>query len=748
MKIRSMVALATLAVLLPVTGAVENRVWVREGDTFRVGQLEGMLVSPDGRMMPGPERVELGRPAEAVLWDGAFLGEDLLVAAGAPARVLRYGKGGGAPVERFLPGGGQAFAVAVGRRGEVFAASGPEGAVYRLDMAKGKVEEIFRPEAEYIWDLAVEGNGNLLVATGLPGAVYEIDPRGKKVTTLWESRDPHVRCLAVDGETVLAGTVGSGLLVRLDGKGRAYVLWDSNRPETSALAVGAQGTIWAAFTGTPGKAESGGTGEPARSEEKNGTATTTITVHARAEKGEAGQKKEKKGGAPPRATSLPAGGGVLVRLSRGEQPVRVWSDKKETPLGLLPLKEGGVLMAVSSPARVWWLDERGRTGWWDELDETAAVSALAGDGDARIAALASNPGIVELYRRDRSGKATWTSDVLDTKTRAIFGRIHAVVPSAAAGKVVVEARVGNTSEPGDGWSAWVEAPGAAGPPQVTGAAASGLDRGRFLQLRLDAEAARAGEYGIDRVAVRYQGINRPPRVTTIEALPMGVAYRPVPPPAVTSGESPIVPIPKSAEVQRALKGKSTAWRSKKVYEAGALTLRWSAQDPDGDALSYKLELCRDPGGGCERWTSLEQDLTRTFYSFDSRQLPGGVYRFRVTASDRTSNPLDQAREADAISGPVVIDHAPPVIVKVDTKDGGGGEIEILVTAEDEGGRLAGAQVSTRAGHWLPIAPVDGVIDGATERFAGRAAAPGLGGVLAVRVVDAAGNVTTWRGASR
>ncbi|MDQ7007827.1 MAG: hypothetical protein Q9Q40_11410 [Acidobacteriota bacterium] len=731
-----------LGLALPAVVAVEEQSWTREGAGFRAGQLEGMQVTPAGRLVPAPARVELGRPAEGVLWDAAFSRGRLVVAAGDPARVLVYGRPGQPAVEHFLPDGGQAFALAPGKRDVLYVATGPRGAVYRLDLSTGDVREIYRPRAEYIWDLLLLPSGALLVATGLPGTVVRVDPAGGEVEPLWESQESHVRCLAAGGGRILAGTSDSGWIVELRPQGDAFVLWDSDRAEVSALAVGPSGSVWAAFSGSREKADGSSTSGSSPREKNGGQrVTTTITVRARAEDAAGSNGKDKKSGDVPASAAASPAGGEVVRIDPDGLVRRVWSDGKQTPLALSSHR-GGVLVATASPARVLWIDGEGREGLWLEQDEVRSLAALARDGE-RMAVAGNHPALVLLWEDAVTARARWTSDVFDAGSAAVLGRVRVVTAPEGAARWRVEARSGNTRRPDAGWSAWVEVPGAAGPPTGDGGAAP-LNRARFAQVRVSSEDPPAGA-GIDRVAWDYRPVNRPPRVEQVEALPLGVAYRPVPPSSITSGETPVVSVPHAAEVRRALKGKSRNWRSKKVYEAGALTLRWSAGDPDGDRLEYRLEFCRDRGGACRRWQVLAEELTRNFFSFDSRTLPDGVYRFRVTATDRGVNPLGEERSHSRISGPVVIDHHPPTIVEVTTTALAQGEgVEVRVRASDPGGRLARAEIAVAGGRWLPLAATDGVADGAEESFAaGLGQAPPKGG-LAVRVTDQAGNVSTWR----
>ena len=714
--------------------------WTREGATFRVGTFEGMVETPDGFLAPGPERRVVELPGATLAWD-VLAGDrgEVFLAGGAGAGLWSLGRDGLGEIGG-LPGEPEILALARDGRGRVYFATGPEGAVYRLDRDREGATEVFHPDAVYTWDLLATERGTLLVATGLPGRVVEIDPReGKLVRVLWEAPDPHVRCLAVDGKgTVYAGTAGSGLLVRLDGEGGAFVTWDSPRPETVAIVPAPDGSLWAAFSGKPGEAESGGTGERPRKENRQ-TKTVSITVKPAAAEGGEGRKGAAEEGAPARAAELPGGGGELVHLPPGGEPRVAWKDRKETPLALAPAPSGGVLLATASPARIWWFDSREREGLWDERPEAKGISALARDGD-RVIAASSHPAALLVYGPGAASPARWTSDVLDARVRARFGRLHAVTAAAAADRVRVLVRSGNTAQPGEAWTDWIPLPGAAGPPSADGAAAE-LPLARYLQARVEIEGGSPLEPTVRRLVARYRPVNRPPRVERVEALPPGVAWRPVPPSKAASGELPVIPPPRTPEADRELGNGRPKWRSKKAWEPGALTIHWSAKDPDGDPLRYELAACREDGGPCRDWRVLARGLERTFHSFDSRDLPDGTWRFRVVATDAAGNPVGEELTAEATSGPVVVDHAPPRIEGVEVEPGGRA---VRLVAVDEGGRIGRIEILAGPGDWRTVAPADGVADGEREPCRVELPAGFTGDGLLVRVVDAAGNATTER----
>ena len=69
------------------------------------------------------------------------------------------------------------FAIAVDRKGVVYAGTSPDGKVYRIE--NGQATEYFAPKARYIWSLAVAADGALYVGTGDQGKIFRVDSAGQ-----------------------------------------------------------------------------------------------------------------------------------------------------------------------------------------------------------------------------------------------------------------------------------------------------------------------------------------------------------------------------------------------------------------------------------------------------------------------------------------------------------------------------------------------------------------------------------------
>jgi hypothetical protein len=166
-----------------------------------------------------------------------------------------------------------------------------------------------------------------------------------------------------------------------------------------------------------------------------------------------------------------------------------------------------------------------------------------------------------------------------------------------------------------------------------------------------------------------------------------------------------------------------------------LTVRWDVSDPNDDDLAFTLQIRKD---GWPDWVTLtETPLTEKTYNWDTSAVPGGVYRVRVSASDRPSNPPDSAFTRDLTSEPFVVDHLAPTVGVAVAGQG------MKVTLKDDLTRLVKASYALDGGEWVAVFPDDGLFDTTAETITIplKDLKPGTH-VLTVRATDAAGNVGT------
>ncbi len=285
-----------------------------------------------------------------------------------------------------------------------------------------------------------------------------------------------------------------------------------------------------------------------------------------------------------------------------------------------------------------------------------------------------------------------TSEVHDARFVSQFGTVSwkADVPEKTSVKVQV--RTGNVSEPDPTWSEWSAA--------LTDGSGSkpGVPPGRFVQYRAMFETGAPAETPeLRSIALHFQAGNLPPELSKITV------------PDVSTADG--------------------------ATRQARMALRWDASDPNDDELTFTLLFRKE---GWPEWIKLtDPPIAEKLYSWDATAVPAGVYRLKVVASDRPSNPDGSAFSRELVSEPFLVDHqAPTVAISAEGKT-------FKIALKDDLTRLVKAAYALDGGEWTAIFPDDGLFDSTAETITLKLPdlKPGAH-VLTVRATDAAGNVGT------
>ncbi|MGH9591128.1 MAG: hypothetical protein ACRD25_12090 [Terracidiphilus sp.] len=302
---RSLLFIPALAAALLAADALPaiaqgTHLWTQSTlEQLEKGAPEGVALTSDGRLRQGPGLTSRITTPSTFVWSvaagrngAAYLGTQ------SPATVLRVDGGAGAkPFTLFETRDVSVQVVRLGPDGALYAATMPSGKVYKLnpdattkqdesnatvvfDMSKmpaadgGNTGADKQAKPHYICDMTFDKQGRLYIATGGPAAVFRVDVRkpGAQPEEFFKSDEAHIRSLAWDADcNLIAGSVGSGLVYRIDPQGKGYVIFDAPKGEITALAVGPDGTIYAAGVGDKGH-------NPLPPLPVQGVATITINV--------------------------------------------------------------------------------------------------------------------------------------------------------------------------------------------------------------------------------------------------------------------------------------------------------------------------------------------------------------------------------------------------------------------------------------------------------------------------------------
>ncbi|HJU55152.1 MAG TPA: hypothetical protein VJ715_11290, partial [Pyrinomonadaceae bacterium] len=322
------------------------------------------------------------------------------------------------------------------------------------------------------------------------------------------------------------------------------------------------------------------------------------------------------------------------------------------------------------------------------------------------------------------------SPVRDAKLVATWGRIW----WRGRGTVELQTRTGNSERPDATWSEWSV------PYKDPAGAQIASPRARFIQWRavLKAPAGAAGASAqtmMEDVSLAYLPRNVAPEVISITALPVGVSLQPIiqiqaDPNIETSGLDP------------ALFGAGAQVPPRRVFQRGARSLQWQAEDRNNDTLEYSLYY-RSLNESDFRL--LKEKLRENFYTVDAAALADGRYVFRVVATDAPDNPGGQALTSERTSEPVDVDNTPPVVRAAGTPQVAGDHVRAAFEAEDVTGMVKRADYSVDGAAWRSAYPDDGIADSPRERYSFDLPLTGPGEhTISLRAYDLSGNVGSIR----
>jgi hypothetical protein len=689
---------------------------------FVKGKFDGVSLGRDGVLSLAPRLDTFFNSGQPVIWsvmpgpNGSFY-----AATGHQGRVFRIDSTGKSTL-LWTADKPEVFAIAVDpRRGIVYAATSPDGKIYRIE--NGKATEYFDPKAKYIWALALAPDGTLYAGTGDGGRIFRITAAGKG-EEYYETAQGNVTGLMLDSRgALLAGTDPDGILYRITAKDQAFVLYDSSLPEIRAVAAGPNGSVYAVgLGGSLAKKVSATQTTTGATTDSTPTATTTITVTA-ATGSEINPTQPTKPQAAAPASETPAvttastdttstEKSAIYRINADNTVDTLWSSKEENIYDILPSTDGQLYFATDSNGRIYRLTTDRKLTLVAQTSESQTTRLLAGKNGL----LAATGNMGKLYTLGSGNtKGAYESPVFDAGSTSKWGKLR----WQGTGAVKVRTRAGNSLRPDKTWSPWAE----------TADSQIASPNARFLQFSAELTGAPAT---IENISAAYLPQNNPPVIHSITVLTTATPVTATPAPSKSPSYSVAV-----TDTADATPVSSTGTPTQTLSRASSqqIVISWNADDPDSDKLTYELSV---RGEGEHDWKTLKKDLTETSFNLDADALADGRYYFQVKASDRASNPAATEKESSLVSSPVLIDNTPPVI-----RNASASASTLIFEAEDAASILHRAEYSIDAGPWIPVAPVDGILDSRKEAFKVELKdIPKGEHVIVIRVADTGGNTAT------
>ncbi|RRA50174.1 fibronectin type III domain-containing protein [Acidipila sp. EB88] len=668
------------------------------------GSPRGLAIGDDGTLSPGFDIDTVAQLEAADVWAAANDSHgNAYVATGSPAQVVRIAPDGKKTV-LFTTKDVSVQSLSLGPDGALYVATLPSAKVFRLDLAPASaarpldestatvVFDAATTEArpKYIWSMQWDATGRLYLATGAPAVIYRITgpalhgTAGTRPEVFFTSDEPHLRSmLFVPGGDLLAGSDGTGLVYRIQPDGKGTVLFEAQKREITALALGPQAQLYVAAVGEKGRLAglpplpAGGGAAP--------SASITVTVV------QPGSTQSVNNN-----TTVPDGSELyLIPHDSAQAPRRLWAAHDDVIYGLRPTPDG-LLVATGNRGRVYRLQDNGT---FQDVAHAGAgeVIGFVDAPDHSVYLPAANNGKLLRMHLTAAPSPFLLSDVFDATMPSMWGRAE-ITAQGGPETYTFETRTGNIDNPARGWTEWQ--------PFHPADATLGQPTGRFAQWRLTLKPGAR----IQQVVLNYLPANASPEIDEILVAP-GTRVNAA---AMQPGFPPQTTLTFASQGGNAvnLDNNSVATPLSAFKDKSSITVRWAAHDDNGDDLRFSVYY---QGAEDTTWHLLKDKLTDRYLSFDAALLPDGPYRLRVVATDAPSHPAGASLEAERVSELFLVDTATPQVTALAAQRAGA-MLHVTAAATDGRVPIARAEYSLDAGAWQYIEPVGRVSDAPREQY--------------------------------
>ncbi len=697
----------------PIFWRVNTRAEIEKGDA------KGISISDSGAITLAPSMLEVFDTKQAYIWSAvADKSGNIYLGTGNEGRIFKVDQGGKGSL-LYKSSELSVMAMAVDGQGYLYAGTSPDGKVYRI-APNGDAKVFFEPKSKYIWALAFDPQGRLLVATGDKGTIYRVGPDGAG-TILVKTTQTNITSLAVDATgNIFAGADPGGIILRISPAGKAFTLFDSAQREVRDIQIGRNGDLYVlALSDAAGSAGSNASPASASSSSPpviGADEGVTVTISDL----QVVDAQPSSGMITSSGASTGSAKSVVYKIEPSGAGDVLWESRDAVAFALSLGEDNRILLGTGQKGRIYQV-AAGQGPLLLAQTSEGQTSRFVRSGNQLFAA-ASNLGKLFRIGSEAGNEGTYTSTVRDAQTTANWGRLNWI----GDGPMEFQTRSGNTSVPDSTWSDW-SAP-------LTGADGDQIKspQSRYLQWRaLLKRTAKSSSPRLREVIVSYLPRNLAPQITSLSVLPAGVALQS----AVQAMQSESIPDPIAAEAIASANIGTIPPR--RVYQRGALSLQWQAEDRNGDSLEYSI-FYRNAAGS--DFYPIKTGLKDNFFTLDPNSLPDGRYVFKVSASDGLSNPSALALSDDHETEPVEIDNTPPQVT-ADPPRLTGNSVEVLFRVVDSTSIIRRAEFQVDGGSWKSLFPVDGIADSKKEDFKVTVTlADSRPHVIAVRVYDSNGNV--------
>jgi hypothetical protein len=379
------------------------------------------------------------------------------------------------------------------------------------------------------------------------------------------------------------------------------------------------------------------------------------------------------------------------------------------------------LIGTAEKGRIYSVTNEGRDTLLVQSSE-GQVSSFLWRGN-QVYAASSNQGKLFRFSQELVAEGSYESPVRDAKLTAAWGRIW----WRGSGNVELQTRTGNGERPDATWSEW------SSPYRNPDGSPITSPRARFVQWRATLRSSgTASQTWMEDTSLAYLPRNVAPEVLSVSSLPIGVGLQ-------QTAQLQIDPNVESSGLDPSLFGAVAQVPPRRIFQRGARSFQWQADDRNGDTLEYSIYY-RPLSETTFRL--LKEKLRDNFYTIDGATLADGRYVIKIVASDAPDNPVGQALTGERLGEPVDIDNTPPVLRALPPVLNAG-STRVVFEVDDVTGKIKKGDFSIDGSPWTPLFPEDGIADSGHERYSVDLPplAPGEH-TVSLRAFDGSGNVGT------
>jgi sugar lactone lactonase YvrE len=686
------------------------QIW-RQGSMsdFSAGTLKNAAITSLGDVRLSPSLQKVADTTENYIWAMLPDGKGNLYLGTGDGGVIYKMDAAGKVLPFFQTKELEVTSLALDASGNLYAGTVPNGIVFQIS-PDGKGSKIFTAQEKYVTALVFDqAHAQLLAATGGgTGRIYRIstDHSIAPGKPLFTTPEAHLLALAVDKSgSIYAGSAPDGIVYKITPDGKSSVFYDSPETIVSALATDSQGNVYA------GTAPSG-------------------TVYRIAPDGTA---KRLLGRASPGILSLQTDASDAVYAVSGSTVYKINPDDT-------------VQSYVAG------------------ADEQFLSLALDTTGSAVYAGTGTVGSVYKIGAPTGSAlQGTFQSTVHDTGSRSRWGTITWNADTPTGGSVTLQTRSGDIERPDASWSDWsapytnsrgetVTSPPArflqyqavltgdplGTAPKLRDVSVYYLPRNHAPVVSISKPAA--GD-AVSKAALLQWSGSDPDRDTLVYdaaySSDSGKTWAPIkrraaPDAVKTKGK------PSSAQLAEAKANLDKQTNVPPAVRAQILAQMQAAAKtaaPDSPAAPDRSTTDSAKTMGAS-------GLKETSFSWDTTEVPDGIYQIRVTASDKPSNP-NGSLTAKTVSMPFLITNTAPTLTTETAVVNADKTVTLHGMATTHLAFVKAVQAKVDGGDPVAAAADDGLFDSTTEPFT--LALPALTSgshKVEVQTVDMAGNTAS------